>query len=176
MTSHRPDPCKYCAAKYKQLEKHPTNSVDQKDVLRLAWHFVSSSSHEKPALVSYISLALDPIGPACVGENEADVVEPGNKSSRQRLSTGGCTGLGLERSACAEQLWGCAAALAAAASEVREVREGHAAQEPSTCFPSHVESLVCQGFPFVPALSQTLPVTVHGCSLLTLTAGTIPAR
>lgn len=61
-------------------------------------------AHEKPALVFYISLILDPTGPVCTGENEADVVEPGDKSSRQHLSTGGCTEyIGLEQSTCAEQ-------------------------------------------------------------------------
>lgn len=61
------------------------------------WHGILSvlPVHEKSALVSYLSLTLDHIGPACTAENEADVMEPGNKSSRQRLSAGGCTRLEL---------------------------------------------------------------------------------
>lgn len=55
--------------------------------------------HIKAALVSYRSLTLDHIEPACIGENEADRMELGDKSSGQRLSAGGCAGpAGLVRS------------------------------------------------------------------------------
>ena len=149
------------------------------------WHGILSvlPVHKKSPLVSYINLTLDHIGPACIGENEADVMEPGNKPSRQRLSTGGCTRQAVqERRACTEQP-GVLCTLPwprLRASSPGGGRRGKDSlhSEPSTCFPFHAKYLACQCFPelfSVPALTQMLSATVHDCSLLALTSGTITA-
>lgn len=129
--------------------------------------------HEKAALVSYMILTLDHIGPACIGENEADGTELGDKSSLQRLSTGGCARqAGLAQSSPGSHH----AALATSVSERsgdRRRGKDSLRSEPSARFPFYARHLVCQCFPelfSLPSLTQMLSVTVHDCTLLVLTS------
>lgn len=128
--SYKPDPCKYCAAKYKQLEKHPPNTVCRQDTLWIARCFISSTSPRKTCPGFLRQFNSDPTGLACAGEKAADAEEPGNKSSRQCLSAGGCTGHpGLEQSVCAEEPWVGVCCPGHAARPGREAREGCTVQQ-----------------------------------------------
>lgn len=58
--SHRPDPCKYCAAKYRHLQEHPTSTGYQNAAMPEVGVVLCQFSYatKKSALVSYLDFTL----------------------------------------------------------------------------------------------------------------------